>query len=369
MWVVSYNQPQGQVVNFGKASIFNQDLVKMNNELILINLERYLRFFWALFLSLIISLFLLEVLYIVSIGPSHETFLSYWFSKKSLSHTVGIIGGFALAGVAIGAWLNSRHRVGLLLNETEGLKEMIQAKIDFISFVSHEVRSPVTGLRYILQKLLDTNIRRNLSIDQVDLLTKAYSAAQDLNSLVSEFLDTSKVDSSRLELLLKREELSNLVAHITIICSEFQPLLNSKQITLKIQAPLDQNKAVVVDATRIFQVVRNLLQNAINYTPPKGTITLLLQTTATDFEFSIVDSGIGIPKGEQVKIFGKYYRALNARKTHSSGTGLGLFLCKKLIEGHQGRIWFTSEENKGASFTFTIPLRSSPATEDLFRRI
>lgn len=341
----------------------------MAKQLTLLDVQKYLRFFWAIFLCLILSLFFLEGLFLLSMSHSEGSFSSYWFSEKQSVHALGIVGVFVLGGVVLGAWFNSKYKLGFMQQEVVSLKEMVQAKIDFISFVSHEVRSPVTALRYMLQILLDEKLRGSLSKDQVSMLTKAYNAAEDLNSLVSEFLDTSKIESAKLELLVKRVELSNLVTHITNIGDELQPLLESKKITLDIQTPLDQGKAVAVDAPRIFQVVRNLFQNAINYTPEKGKITVVLKTSPAEFQFSITDSGIGIPKTEQDKIFNKYFRAVNARMTHSSGTGLGLFLCKKLIEGHQGKIWFISEENQGTTFTFTIPLRTSPATEDLFRKI
>lgn len=333
-----------------------------------IDLERYLRFFWAFFLSLICSLFLLEVIYLFSGTYPMHSFINHWFKGELFYHTGGIMGGFVFAGLLGGAWLNSRDKSDFLMQEIKSLKDTIEAKINFVSFVSHEIRSPVTGLRYSIKMLLDEKAG-NLSSDQSSLLTKAYQAAEELNSLVSEFLDTSKIESEKLELVIRGVALNQLVVHIKNITEEFQPLLQSNKQTLDLQLPLDQTKAVAADAQRIFQVVRNLLQNAINYTPPGGKISIVLKTTPTDFDFTITDSGIGIPKKEQSKIFGKFYRALNARMAQGSGTGLGLYLCKKLVEGHQGNIWFTSEENKGATFTFSIPLKTGVEVEELFRKI
>lgn len=338
----------------------------MSKQLFWLGFEKYFNYLGVGFLSLISGLFFLEVLYLLS-GES-SSFISYWLYQGSLSHAAAVLSGFLLAGVIGGVWVNSKNTLEFLSQETKSLQEMIQAKVDFISFVSHEIRSPATGILFSLQALLEEK-PANLSSQQLSLLTKAYDASQDLNSLVSEFLDTSKIESKKLELVIKPVVLETLVKHIRNICSEYTPLLEDKKISLDVDETLDPTKVINADAQRLFQVVRNLLQNATNYTSAGGKIKITLVTSPTQFQFSIADSGIGIPKEEQDKIFEKFYRAVNAKITQSSGTGLGLYLCKKLVEGHRGKIWFVSEPDNGTTFFFAIPLRVGLEVEELFRRI
>lgn len=338
----------------------------MSKQLFWLGFEKYFNYLGTSILSLIGGLFLLEALYILS--GQNSSFLSYWLDQGYLFHAVAIVIGFLVAGIIGGVWINSKSTLEFLSQETKSLQEMLQAKVDFISFVSHEIRSPATGILFALQGLLEEK-PSNLSSDQLSLLRKAYEASQDLSSLVSEFLDTSKIESKKLELVIKPVVLESWVKHIRNICSEFTPMLEEKKISLDMDETLNASKVMNADAQRLFQVVRNLLQNAVNYTHPGGKIKIVLGTSATDFQFSIADSGIGIPQTEQGKIFEKFYRAVNAKIAQSSGTGLGLYLCKKLVEGHQGKIWFTSQQDKGTTFFFTIPLRVGLEVEELFRRI
>lgn len=148
-----------------------------------------------------------------------------------------------------------------------------------------------------------------------------------------------------------------------------EPELKKKNIDLDYSSYLNHQLFIMVDLRRIKQVVENLLENAINYTPKNGKIGIVLTNDKNNFKFRIFDTGVGITKKEQPKIFSKFFRATNARKLQSTGTGLGLYLCKNFIEGHQGKIWFESEEGKGTTFSFNIPLKAKVEIEELFRKI
>jgi signal transduction histidine kinase len=125
----------------------------------------------------------------------------------------------------------------------------------------------------------------------------------------------------------------------------------SREITLEFQRPTDFPE-LMLDETKIHQVVMNFIDNAIYYTPPGGTVTVELTDDGTDVEYLVKDTGIGVPRTEQHKLFSKFYRAGNARKARPDGTGLGLFMAKKVVVAQGGAIIFESEEGKGSTFGF-----------------
>ncbi len=114
---------------------------------------------------------------------------------------------------------------------------------------------------------------------------------------------------------------------------------------------------VSIDVEKIRLSVQNLLDNALRYTPAGGSVTISLNRDKKDVEFSIKDTGLGIPKDQQNRVFAKFFRAANVMRTDTEGSGLGLFIAKNIIEAHDGRIWFESEENRGSAFHFTLPIK------------
>jgi signal transduction histidine kinase len=135
----------------------------------------------------------------------------------------------------------------------------------------------------------------------------------------------------------------------------YQEEIKRKNLEFTFNKPQELPK-VNVDVEKISLAIQNLLDNAIRYTPSGGKITVSLETKGNYIEFSIKDTGIGIPKTQQERIFTKFFRGSNALKTETEGSGLGLFIVKNIIEAHGGKIWFESEEGKGTTFYFTLPV-------------
>lgn len=340
----------------------------MNKPLPATSLEKRLRFFGGAFLGLISSLLILQAFYFLSGSWELHGFMVHWLNAELRYLALIITLGFTALGAAAVAWITNEKDLREWVIRAQNLEKNSRDKSEFISFFSHEIRSPVTIIRYSIQMLLEGRFGK-FTDKQNEVLTKSYHAVEEMSSLLMESLDNSKMENEKMELVLRSTAMATVTKHIKSILDEFAPLMNQKKITLQTESSTVQERVLNIDSSRIFQVVRNLLQNSINYTPQGGSIKVTLQTTEDELRFSIADNGIGIPRQEQPKIFNKFYRAQNARMVRSTGTGLGLYLCRKLIEGHEGKIWFTSEENRGTVFVFTLPLKTGIEIEDLFRKI
>ena len=326
-------------------------------------------YFLAGFLGLIFALVLLHLLHIFEVpGPLEHSFFYHWFYHQPPSHTLIIIIIFVLAGFLMAKGKIANERIKSQRVAIESLEEISQAKTEMVSFVSHQMRTPLAGLKFSIKMLLEGDFGK-LTEDQQKILTKTYEVSEDLEGLIQDFLDISKLEIGRLEVSLKDISLLGLEKTIKEVIENFEPKLKEKNIDFDFSSFLNYQLFITVDLRRIKQIVENLLENAISYTPTDGKIGIVLTNDENNFKFRIFDTGVGIPQKEQARIFSKFFRATNARKLQSTGTGLGLYLCKKFIEGHQGKIWFESEEGKGTTFSFTIPLKKKVEIEKLFRKI
>lgn len=329
----------------------------------------YFRFIFSSLFGLTAGLLILELLLILSGHGFKHSLIEHWTQQEFIYQGYVILAGFGILGFMAGLWLNTQERIAHLSQEADDLMLAGFAKADLVSFAAHEIRSPLTGLNDSIYMLMKGEFG-NINEKQQAILAHSYQAARDINSLVTEFLDASKIDSDKFKLILQQTSLEEVLRRIKSVIDEFIPAMEQKHINFNYQpVSKPQTKYVTLDQNRINEVIRNLMQNAINYSPAEGHIEASVKIENDFFIVSIADTGIGIPKGEQRKIFTKYYRAINAMKAVSGGSGLGLFLCKQIIEGHQGRIWFRSEQGKGTTFTFLIPLTTPVKVEDLFKKI
>ena len=171
-------------------------------------------------------------------------------------------------------------------------------------------------------------------------------------TLVNDMLDADRIQSGKLKHDLNPVDLINLLDNVLF---EISPEAYKKNISIQFKDKLDKLPQVMIDSEKMRAVFQNLLENAIKYTPKGGSVKLGLKEENNELLVSISDNGIGIPKEEQKNVFNRFFRAKNAIKAETDGSGLGLFICKGIVEQHGGKIWFESEENKGTSFYFTIP--------------
>lgn len=240
-----------------------------------------------------------------------------------------------------------------LKEKNQQLRELDKAKDEFISMASHQLRTPLTAIKGYLSMLLDGDAGE-IKVGQYDFINEAYSGANRMVGLINDLLNVSRMETGRF--FLEPEDLDIE----QIIKEEVQQLVNvakEKGLYLKIDKKNDVPK-VWADETKIRQVIMNFIDNAIHYTA-KGGVTAKYGKEKGYFVFSVKDTGIGVPKEQQKKLFEKFFRADNARHSRPDGTGLGLFLAKRVVEDHNGSIFFSSIEGQGSVFGFRLPLKKS----------
>jgi len=248
------------------------------------------------------------------------------------------------------------HQDVTALKETERLKD------EFIGIAAHELRTPLAVLKGFAQTLIVQTARGKgpqLTEWQAEALQGIDQATYRLVELTEDLLDVTRLQAGRLTLQV---EPTDLIALIRRVISRLQ--MTTEQHTICIDTAVE-HLVIDADARRIEQVLANLISNAIKYSPQGGRIevTTREEAEANTVLLSVRDHGIGIPVHQQSLLFGRFARAENARAYGIGGTGLGLYLCRELVERHGGRIWFESVEGQGSTFFIVLPLTLHPDQE------
>ena len=237
----------------------------------------------------------------------------------------------------------------------ERLKELDRLKSDFVSNVSHELRTPLTAIKGAVDLLL-REVPGPLNENQTHHLSRVRSNTQHLAGLINDLLDLSKIEEGKIELDAGRVSLGGLVHEVM---ETVKPMAAEKPVLLEVEVP-EPSVLVWADRDKVTQVLMNLIGNAIKFTPCDGTIGV---SAANDLKgwvrVSIRDAGPGIPASEQEKIFEQFYQVTQDGGPKPKGTGLGLAISKSLVELHGGKIWVESEEGRGSTFSFTLPVSGS----------
>ena len=231
------------------------------------------------------------------------------------------------------------------------LQKLDEAKDDFISMASHQLRTPLTSIKGYLSMMIEGDIGK-ITPEQAKVLNEAFMSSERMVRLISDFLNVSRLQTGKFVIekhpvnlaLLVQREIDSLTPNAMTRGMKFE-YKKPKDIPL---FDLDENK--------IEQVVMNFADNALYYSKDNGKITITLKKVGKYVEFIVKDNGIGVPEAEQAHLFNKFFRATNARRARPDGTGVGLFLAKKVIDDHDGEIIFESKEGKGSSFGFRLPL-------------
>lgn len=223
-------------------------------------------------------------------------------------------------------------------------------KNEFLASVSHELRTPLNAI-IGFSDILTSQVYGDLNDKQVAYVKDIQIAGIQLLGMVNEILDISKIEANAIKLVKRYFEVSRPVIET---CNILMPLIKNKNINLSYH--IDKDIDIFADYQKIQQVLYNLLSNAIKYTPDKGSIVITVTNTAKKVKFSIKDSGIGIDKKDQKRIFGKFVQLEDAFYKKETSTGLGLTITKQLVEMHKGTIKIISEKGKGAEFIVTLPI-------------
>lgn len=237
-----------------------------------------------------------------------------------------------------------------LRQTNEKLKALDETKDEFISMASHQLRTPLTAVKGYVSMVVEGDAGK-LNKQQKELLDQAFASSQRMVYLIADLLNVSRLKSGKFVIENKPTQLADVVESEM---EQLQDMARSKEQTLTYAKP-EKFPALMLDETKIRQVIMNFADNALHYTPNGGHIQINLEDKGETIEFTVVDDGLGVPKSEQHHLFTKFYRAGNAKKARPDGTGLGLFMAKKVIIAQGGAIIFQSEEGKGSTFGFTFP--------------
>jgi len=232
-------------------------------------------------------------------------------------------------------------------------EKMVEAmKSEFVSIAAHQLRTPLSAIKWTLVMLIDGDLG-SLSEDQKGLVQKAYDSNERMVSLINDLLNVSRIEEGRY--LYKPSHISfNEV--IDPLIEVYKPELKRRGVNFEVKIPKKQLPKVVVDTEKITLVVQNFLDNAMKYTPKGGKVSFLISVKDKEIEVSVKDTGVGIPQDQQKRLFSKFFRAANVIRMETEGSGLGLFICKNIINSHKGKIWFQSKENEGSNFFFSLPI-------------
>lgn len=232
------------------------------------------------------------------------------------------------------------------------LRELDDAKDEFVSMASHQLRTPLTSVKGYLSMVLEGDAGE-LKKEQRKLLEEAYNGSQRMVYLIGDFLNVSRIKTGKFMLEFGESNLAHIIGDEV---DQLRVTAENRNLNFVYEAP-DSFPTVRLDENKIRQVIMNLIDNAIFYSKPGGTVKVELYTKDNQIIFRVRDNGIGVPAREQKDLFEKFYRASNARKVRPDGTGLGLFMIKKVVLAHGGTIIFSSHEGKGSTFGFTLPMK------------
>lgn len=236
-----------------------------------------------------------------------------------------------------------------LRRANEKLIALDQTKDDFISMASHQLRTPLTSVKGYLSMVLEGDTGK-VSPKQAEMLEQAFTSSQRMVYLIADLLNVSRLRTGKFVIESKPTNLADVIEGeigqlMTTAAGKNQELTYDKPKNFP---------ALMIDETKIRQVIMNFTDNALHYTPKGGKIHVSLKETPEAIQFTVTDNGIGIPRHEQHHLFTKFFRAGNARKARPDGTGLGLFMAKKVVVAQGGSLIFKSQEGKGSTFGFTF---------------
>jgi signal transduction histidine kinase len=240
----------------------------------------------------------------------------------------------------------------IITNSFERLAEANRMKSEFISIVSHQLRAPLSNLAWAIELLMSGRLGK-IEEQQVEYFKILKENSDRMKDLVKDLLIVSRIESAKLS--LKKEEFS-LEELTKEIIKEFEPFAKASNCEIEFFAEKNLPK-IFGDRYQIRQVIENLLDNAIRYTPGKGKVKIRIKKEKNFVHFEIEDNGVGIPKEDQKFIFQKFFRASNVLKYKTQGTGLGLYISKAIIERSGGKISFKSQEGVGSTFWFKLPIK------------
>jgi signal transduction histidine kinase len=229
------------------------------------------------------------------------------------------------------------------------IQEANRLKTEFVSMVSHELRTPLTSIQGYAELLLED---QRITEEQRETLTIVKKNSDRLLGLVNDLLDLSRMEAGKLDLHRANLDLARLIPQVT---GSLRPLIDAKRQRLKLDLS-EALPAVWADQDRVTQILTNLISNAHKYTLAEGNITVAARQDDGFVRVDVSDTGIGLSPEDQAQLFTKFFRAHERSPQAGGGTGLGLVICRLLVELHGGRITVSSAPGQGSTFSFSLPV-------------
>lgn len=244
------------------------------------------------------------------------------------------------------------HATRQLLRTNRRLVELDETKDEFLSMASHQLRTPLTSVKGYISMVLEGDVGE-ITPPQRQLLEEAFTSSERMVHLIGDFLNVNRLQTGKFIIDRKQVNLATLARQEV---DAIRQIASTHDITIDYKPPL-RFPDLYLDEGKIRQVIMNFIDNAIYYSPEASRIKVSLRIEDGDAVIRVVDSGIGVPVDAQKKLFTKFFRADNAKKQRPDGTGIGLYLAKKVIDGHSGQLVFESKEGKGSTFGFRLPIK------------
>ncbi|OGD67350.1 hypothetical protein A2442_01135 [Candidatus Campbellbacteria bacterium RIFOXYC2_FULL_35_25] len=292
------------------------------------------------------------------IGPKPSKGIKNYLGKEKSSREIStnypIERDLNISTVPIFSNLPSKKNIGFIKIIRDITREKIisKSKSEFISIAAHQLRTPLSGIKWALQTLIQD---KKIDDKQRDLLNKSLETNNRMINLVGDLLNVARIEEGRFGYEFKKNNIEDLISSII---SNSEIVAKEKKIKI-IFRNSKSFKPFIFDENKISLAIQNLIDNAIKYTPVNGFITIKLFEKDDYVNIEITDTGIGIPENQLDRMFTKFFRAKNVMKISTSGSGLGLFIAKNVVDKHEGFINFVSKEGEGSTFTLGLPLNKN----------
>ncbi len=258
---------------------------------------------------------------------------------------------------------NNEEKVGTLVSVHDITREKSIEKIksEFVSVAAHQLRTPLAGIKWTLQAILEEEEEANIPEEIIGFIQKAYEANDRMVNLVNDLLNVTRIEEGRYAYKPKKEDIKEIVEPYK---EDYKDKIEQRGLKFRVEETKEDIPPVVVDKEKIGLIVQNFLDNAMKYSK-EGEIVLTVDFLKEEkkVKVSVLDSGVGIPEEMQERMFSKFFRAPNVQRMDTEGSGLGLFIAKNIVEAHKGEIGFESKEGEGSTFYFTLPVSEDEMTE------
>ncbi|HJX03223.1 MAG TPA: PAS domain-containing sensor histidine kinase, partial [Dehalococcoidia bacterium] len=244
-------------------------------------------------------------------------------------------------------------RIIVAIHDITEMDRVDQMKTEFVSMVSHELKTPLTSIKGYIDMILDGEAGM-INSEQKNYLEVVRSSGEKLMLLVNDLLDISRIEAGKIELKTRPVILNHT---INAVVTSMHTQLEAKKIQIKLDFESDPI-TVMADGMRLNQILTNLLDNACKYTREGSKVIVKARREGSFAHIDVIDSGIGISAEDQARIFTRFYRVDNSLTRKTGGTGLGLSVAKALVDMQGGRMWVQSEPDKGSTFSFSLPLQT-----------